>query len=148
MKTKTWYIVGGVALALVLGYFIWTKSKKPDSEKKSFEDGFDDFDDAEIVTDTADSRFTSPVAPKLNSIQNKRVASYLSGLLSDSEQTTLRGWINLINQAKATDPSKWGDANGLTGEKAVIGHALYQMKKGNQCANCWNQTVLIDLMDA
>jgi hypothetical protein len=148
MKTKTWYIIGGVALALGLGYFIWTKTKKTDSGEKSSSNDFDDFDDEEIVTDTADSRFTSPVAPKLNSIQNKRVASYLSGLLSDSEQTTLRGWINLINQAKAKDPSKWGDANGLTGEKAVIGHALYQMKKGNQCANCWNQTILIDLMDA
>jgi len=147
MKTKTWYIVGGVALALGLGYFIWTKSKKTDSKGKSFEDGFNDFDD-DFDSDLDDSRFATPISPKLNVIKNKNVASYLSGLLSDAEQTSFRGWMNLINQARAKDPSKWGDANGLTGEKAQISHALYQMNKGGKCTNCWNPEILIDLIDA
>ncbi len=136
MKKKTLYIIGGVALALGIGLFVWNRSKKDgDISKKSGDFGFDD-------------DFQTPISPKLRFIQNTGVASYLSSLLSDSEQTSLRGWVNLINQEKANDSSKFPDANGLTGEKSIIGHALYQMNKQGLCSNCWSQDVLFALQDA
>lgn len=135
MKKKTIFIIGGVALALGLGYFIWTKSKKNDLIDKKFDADFD-------------ADFEQPISPKLKFIRNTNVARYLSTLLNDSEQSKLRGWVNLIQNQKNEDSSKWTDSNGLEGEKSVIGHALYQMKKQGSCDSCWTQEVMFALQDA
>ena len=90
-------------------------------------------------------------------IQNKKVASYLSNLLSQKDIYRFRGWMDLINKERAKDPTKWGDSNGLKGEVARVGGALYQMQQQNKKniklipqskGALWSTQILTDLQDA
>ncbi len=127
-KRKILIITGGVLLGSGLIYLIWRLARKDDS--RSLDMDFDDFE--------------QPINPKLNFVENQNIARYLSGILSESEMDTLRGWINLIDRERAQDPSKWGDANGLRGQVSRIGGALYQMQAKGQCSGCWIGSEVLD----
>ena len=163
MDRKKLMIIGGILLAVGIGFYFWRK-RNTESEDTVDVDAVDVTNEdlkksasSETGSVSEDTRYTTPVNPLLNKIENKKVASYLSNLLSQKDIYRLRGWLDLINKQKAKDPSKWGDANGLTGETSVIGHALYQMKLQNSKdkklaseskGELWNNSILTDLKDA
>jgi hypothetical protein len=173
LDRKTLMIIGGVLLAVGVGVYFWRKRK---SEGDSVDGKSLDVEDVEETgnnipeSDTPkttdkkdvdikiaeDIRYNTPINPLLSKIKNKKVASYLSKLLSEKDIIRLRGWLDLINKDKAKDPSKWGDSSGLKGEVSIIGHALYQMNEQNkknktpfvQSRNLWSAKILTDLQDA
>lgn len=150
MKKNTKIIIGvtaGVALLGTIGYFIYRSKSKKQQQMMDSRAGEGEFDDYMVEESSGDPRWETPVNPRLSFITNKKAASYLSGKLSDAEIIKLKGWMDLIKREKAKDPSKWGDANGLTGQVSQLAGALYQMQTGNQCDNCWNEEFLVDLRD-
>lgn len=152
---KKQLIIIGVGVLLVGGTvgFLYYRKKKGQSQGgfKSNGDasaGYEVDSGGQGTGAVVDERFTTPIDPKLSVVENEDIASYLSGKLSQSEINDLRGWMRLIEKQRKKDPSKWGDANGLTGQASRIGGALYQMKKGGQCSDCWSNDVLTAFLDA
>ena len=146
MDNKKKLIIGGVVViaAAAVGYYFYSKSKKPKTEGGDSESGG-------METRGA----SAPVRSDLNWVQNKAAASYLSGLLSDSDGTRLRGWVNLIQKERLANPSKWKDANDLTGQVGDVAHALWQMKiqkpqkaKYTPSNSIWTNEVKFALQDA
>ena len=165
LDRKKLMIIGGVLLAVGIGVYFWRRKKAQDEEAETIDVDAEILDDDAITKSAGsqtgsvaeDSRYTAPVNPLLSKIQNKKVASYLSNMLSQKDIYRLRGWLDLINKAKAKDPNSWGDSSGLTGETSVIGHALYQMKLQNSKdkklasqskGELWSNQILTDLKDA
>ena len=152
-KKRILIIAGGILLLGGLGYYFYTKRKK--SQEESLGSDMEDelLNESSARTSNApsvmeDDRFNKPINPRLNFLTNKKVASYLSSRLSTKEMNDLRGWMELIKKEREKDPTKWGDANGLTGETSRVAGALYQMKTQKQCKNCWNNEFLNDFRDA
>ena len=177
LDRKTLMIIGGVLLAVGVGVYFWRKRKsegdsvdgksvdvedtgnnipESDSTKTTDKNNVDKVNKINIGKAIAIERPITKINPLLPKIKNKKVASYLSKLLSEQDIIRLKGWLYLIIKEKAKDPSKWGDSNGLKGEVSIIGHALYQMneqnKKNNtplsQSRNLWSTKILTDLQDA
>lgn len=159
MKKKTVYIIGGIILLAGVGYFLYDRNRKKQALKMAQEDT--ELED-EVLSKSMgelsgepevmeDDRYNHPINPRLNWIENKKVASYLSSKLSTKDMTSLYGWVNLIKKERKANPKKWKEANNLKGQVADIGHALYQMKVQKQCSQkglCWNATMLVDLQQA
>jgi LPXTG-motif cell wall-anchored protein len=184
LDRKNLMIIGGVLLAVGIGVYLWRrkKSQEEDIIDTDYDDVTDDVTDEELQksagesssssdktsstttsspTTSQDPRYSYPVNPLLSKIKNKKVASYLSKLLSQEDIYRFRGWMDLINKERAKDPTKWGDANGLKGEVARVGGALYQMNEQNQKTpsktirnkikakrKLWSTKILTDLRDA
>ena len=108
---KKYLIFGGIVVAAAVGFYLFTKGKKPS-------DGGSDLKSAD-----ADMPTTASVRSDLQWIGNKNVASYLSTSLGTGKGKALRNWVGIIKAERAKDPSKWGDSQGLTGEASDIGHA-------------------------
>ena len=146
MDKKKILIIGGIVAVAGIAYYLYSRRKN-----KSIEVGKSSDANATLKIGTPsesnDSRYSAAVAGNLNWIQNKRVASYLSGLLSAADATKLRTWIGIIKKERAADPTKWGDANDLTGEKSDIFHALFQMNKKDSKVP-FNNEVKFALQDA
>lgn len=165
LDRKKLMIIGGVLLAVGIGVYFWRRKKAQDEEVETIDiDAVDVTDEdlrksagSETGSVAEDSRYTAPVNPLLSKIENKKVASYLSNMLSQKDIYRLRGWLDLINKERAKDPSKWGDSNGLKGEVSRIGGALYQMSLQNKKDKTllaqskgalWSNQILTDLKDA
>jgi hypothetical protein len=163
-------IIGGVLLAVGVGVYFWRKRKSEgdsvDGKSVDVEDTENNIPESDSTKTTdkkdvdikiaEDIRYNTPINPLLSKIKNKKVASYLSKLLSEQDIIRLRGWLDLISKEKAKDPTKWGDSSDLKGEVSIIGHALYQMNEQNkknktpfiQSRNLWSTKILTDLQDA
>ena len=168
LDKKNLMIIGGVLLAVGIGVYFWRKRKVESEESETIDVDavVVDDDGNEIKKSTSDSvsaddpRYNYTRSPLLSKIENKNVAGYLSNLLSQDDIYRLRSWLRLINEERAKDSSKWGDANGLKGQVSDVGHALFQMKKQNEKlggkskmasktkGELWNNTIRTDLIDA
>lgn len=182
LDRKKLMIIGGVLLAVGIGVYLWRRKKS--QEEDIIDTDYDDVTDEELqksagessssssssdktssattsATTSQDTRYSHPVNPLLSKIKNKKVASYLSNLLSQEDIYRFRGWMDLINKERAKDPTKWGDSNGLKGEVARVGGALYQMNEQNKKIpsktigkkvkakrKLWSTKILTDLQDA
>ncbi len=125
-------VVGGIA------FYLQSRSKK----KKASDGNTLKSADAEPIA-------TEPIAIRsdLKWISNPKTAAYLGTILQEGKGTALRGWVELIKKERAADPSKWGDANGLTGEASDIGHGLYQMSNQGTHGFTWSNDVRFGLID-
>jgi len=167
LDKKNLMIIGGVLLAVGIGVYFWRKRKaESETETIDVDAVVVDDDGNEIKKSTSgsvsadDPRYNYTRSPLLSKIENKNIAGYLSNLLSTEDIYRLRSWLRLINEERAKDSSKWGDANGLTGQASDIGHALFQMKKQNEKlgdtskmasktkGELWNNIIRTDLTDA
>lgn len=156
MKKKTKIIIGvsaGVLLLAGVGIYFYKKKQKNQgalggNQKSAGGDSEYEFGMDSGGGSAVDERYTTPINPKLSGLDNEDVASYLSKILSESEIDSFRGWLRLIEKEHRKDPSKWGDANGLTGQTSRVAHALYQMRKSGDCSDCWNPTHLTAFLDA
>ena len=179
LDRKKLMIIGGVLLAVGVGVYFWRRKKS--EEEDIIDTDYTDVTDEELqksagasssssdktnsattsATITQDTRYSYPVNPLLSKIKNKKVASYLSNLLSQEDIYRFRGWMDLINKERAKDPTKWSDSNGLKGEVARVGGALYQMNEQNKKTpsktignkaqakrKLWSTKILTDLQDA
>ena len=133
MNKKTILIVVGVLAVGGIGYYLYSRSKK-----KNGSDG-----------STLKSANAQPIAVRsdLKWVSNPNTANYLGTILQEGKGTALRGWVELIKKERAADPSKWGDANGLTGETSDIGHGLYQMSNQGTHGITWSNDIKFGLLD-
>ena len=137
MDKKNLLIIGGVALVGIVGYLLYARSKGKSEAATT---------DGDMETKGGASM---PVIGSLKWVTNPTVASHLSGVLSDEEAMKLRNWVNIIVKERKADPSKWGASNGLSGQTADIGHALFQMDKQlGTSGKYWNDTNRYALQDA
>ena len=174
LDRKKLMIIGGVLLAVGIGVYFWRRKKSQEEDiidtdytdvtdvtdeelQKSAGASSSSSDKTTSPTTSEDTRYSYPINPLLSKIKNKKVASYLSNLLSQKDIYRFRGWMDLINKERAKDPTKWSDSNGLKGEVARVGGALYQMQQQNKKdikliakskGALWSTQILTDLQDA
>ena len=132
MNKKTIIIAVGVLIVGGIGYYLYSRSKK---SKNGSNGG------------RLKSADATAVRSDLKWVSNPKTAAYLGTILQEGKGTALRGWVELIKKERAADPSKWGDANGLTGETSDIGHALYQMSKQGTHGVTWSNDIKFGLLD-
>ena len=133
MNKKTIIIAVGVLVVGGIGYYLYSRSKNKDGSNGG----------------TLKSGNATPIAVRsdLKWVSNPNTATYLWTILQEGKGTALRGWVELIKKERAADPSKWGDANGLTGETSDIGHALYQMSNQGTHGVTWSNDIKFGLLD-
>ena len=132
MNKKTIIIAVGVLVVGGIGFYLYSRNKN----KKDGSNG-----------ETRKMLGTTAVRSDLKWVSNPNTAAYLGTILQEGKGTALRGWVELIKKERAADPSKWKDANGLTGETSDIGHALYQMSKQGTHGVTWSNDIKFGLLD-